>query len=74
MVLYAIADKEGIEVTEKEYKKQLDELLESSGMDENTFEDAYQMTIEEWADSRSIRSTMLLNKVMDKVMEYGTEK
>lgn len=74
MVLYSIAEKEGIEVSEKEYKEQVDQILKNSGMDKSTFEESYKMTVEEWAESRNIRSSMLLNKVMDKVVEYGTKK
>ena len=29
------------------------------------------MTIEEYCEQQGLRSTMLLSKVMDKVLEYG---
>lgn len=74
MVLYSIAEKEGIEITDKEYEEQVDKLLESSGMDEKTFEASYKMSIEEWCEYRGIRAAMLLDKVMTKVMEYGSQK
>lgn len=73
MVLYSIAAKEEIEITDKEYEEHLEELLKEADMDADTFESSYNMTIEEWGDENNVRSSMLLNKVMDKVMEYGKE-
>ena len=74
MIIYAIAEKEEVEVTDEEYQKYMDQVLESTGMDEDTFESVYGMTIEEYMESNNIRSSMPLNKVMDKVMEYAKEK
>lgn len=74
MIIYAIAEKEDLEVTDEEYQEYMDQVLQASGMDEETFESAYGMTVEEYMESRNIRSSMLLNKVMDKVMEYAKEK
>ena len=73
MLLYSIADAEGIEVTDDEYQEYLQELLTNAGMDEDSFESTYNMTIEEWAEENNLRPSILLDKVMDKVMEYGTE-
>lgn len=74
MIIYTIAEKEELEVTDDEYQEYIDQVLEASGMDEDTFESAYGMSIKEYLDNRNTRSSMLLNKVMDKVMEYATEK
>lgn len=74
MLVYAIAEKEGLEVTEDEYQDYIDQVLENTGMDEDTFESAYGMTIEEYMDNQNMKTIMLLNKVMDKVMEYAKEK
>ncbi len=74
MLVYAIAEKEDLEVTDDEYQKYIDQVLEASGMDEDTFESAYGMTIKEYLDNQNARTIMLLNKVMDKVMEYAKEK
>ncbi len=73
MIIYSIAEKEELEVTDDEYQEYIDQVLESSGMDEDTFESAYGMTIEEYMDNNNVRSSMLLNKVMEKVMEYAKE-
>lgn len=71
MILYSIAKTEGLEVTGDEYDAYLDELLEGSGMDEKTFESSMGKSIEQYAEEYNLRETLLLNKVMDKVMEYG---
>lgn len=73
MVLYSIAEKEGLEVTNDEYEEFIDNMLEGYGMDEDTFESTVGSSVDEWADQNNIRSMLLLNKVMDKVMEYGKE-
>lgn len=73
MVLYSIAKTEKIEVSDEEYEKQLQDILKSANMDEAAFKSAYNMTIEEWGEENNIRTSLLLNKVMDKVLEYGKE-
>ncbi|MGN0658935.1 MAG: trigger factor [Emergencia sp.] len=74
MILYSIAEKEELEVTDEEYQDYVDSVLEASGMDAETFESSIGMTVEEYCDSMQARSSLLLNKVMDKVMEYASEK
>ena len=71
MLVYYIADKEGIEVTDDEYEEYMKNMLAESGLDEDTFKSTYNMTIEEYCEQQGLRSSMLLNKVMDKVLEYG---
>lgn len=73
MVCYYIADKEGVEVTDDEYKDYMDNLMKSSGYTEKTFKEQYKMTIEEYCDQEGYRTSLLLNKVMDKVMKYAKE-
>lgn len=73
MVLYTIADKEGIKVPDDEYDAYLDELLKKGGYDDESFKSSYGVTIEEWAEQKELRMSMLLDKVLDKVMEYGKE-
>lgn len=73
MVMYYIAREEGIEVTDKEYKEYLADSLETYGFTEDTFKQSYGQTIEEYADDNQWRTAMLLDKVMDKVMEYGNK-
>lgn len=73
MVMYYIAREEGIEVTDKEYKEYLADSLETYGFTEDTFKQSYGQTIEEYADDKQWRTAMLLEKVLDKVMEYGNK-
>lgn len=73
MVMYYIAREEGIEVTDKEYKEYLADSLETYGFTEDTFKQSYGQTIEEYADDNRWRTAMLLEKVLDKVMEYGNK-
>lgn len=73
MVMYYIAREEGIEVTDKEYKEYLADSLETYGFTEDTFKQSYGQTIEEYADDNQWRTAMLLEKVLDKVMEYGNK-
>lgn len=71
MIVYYIAEQEGIEVTDDEYEEYMSNMLTESGLDEDTFKSTYNMTIEEYCEQQGLRSTMLLSKVRDKVLEYG---
>jgi len=73
MIVYAIAEVEGLEVTNEEYEEYMENMLTQSGLDEETFESSYGMTIEEYCKQEGLRASMLLNKVMDKVIEYAKE-
>ena len=71
LIIYAIADAEGLEVTNEEYEAYMQDVLTQSGYDEETFEQYYGTTIEAYCEQEGLRASMLLNKVMDKVMEYA---
>lgn len=71
MVLYSIAEKEGIEVSNDEYKDFKDNMLKQSGLDDDTFKSTYGMSLDDYCEQKGFRTSLLLNKVMDKVMEYG---
>ena len=71
LIIYAIADAEGLEVTNDEYEAYMQDVLQQSGYNEETFQQYYGTTIEEYCQQEGLRSSMLLNKVMDKVMEYA---
>lgn len=73
MVLYYIADKEGIEVSNEEFQEFVDTLLTQSGMDKDTFKSTYNMTAEEYCEQQGIRTSILLDRVLEKVMEYGKD-
>ena len=74
MVMYLIAEKEGIEIDDDEFGDYLQNLLTEAGFTDDTFKDAYGESIEDYAEENSFDYYYLLNKVIDKVMEYGTEK
>lgn len=73
MIVYSIAEAEGLEVTEDEYDEYIETMLTQSGLDAETFESYYGMTIEAYCEQEGLRASMLLNKVMDKVIEYAKE-
>lgn len=74
LIVYAIAKEEGLSVTEEEYNEYMQSMLTDSGLDAETFESYYGMTIEDYCEQEGLRASLLLNKVMDKVMEYAKEK
>lgn len=71
MVLYYIADKENIKISHSEFKKQTDEIMKESGYTDKTFKEAFNMDIEKYAEQNNWKQSMLLDKVLDKVMEMG---
>ena len=60
-------------MTDKEYEDYMENLMKSSGYTEKTFKEQFKMTIEEYCEQEGYRTSLLLNKVMDKVMDYGKE-
>lgn len=71
MVVYYIADKENIKVTKKEYDKNLEEALKGSGLTKKKFKEAYNMSIEKYAEQNNWKEQMLMGKVLDYIMEKG---
>lgn len=71
LIVYAIADEEKLEVSDKEYEKMMADMLENAGFTEKSFKENFGVTIEEYCEERGLRTSLLLNKVMDKVVEYG---
>ena len=70
MILYAIAEKEGIEITSEEYKMFLQEQLQNSGYkSEEEFEAAAGMTINEYVSKNHLIMNYLFDKDMDKIYE-----
>ena len=65
LVLYAIADKEKIKISNKEYKKRLKEMLKNAGMTEKQFKEQYNMTLEEYAEKNDFKANFLSEKVND---------
>ncbi|MBQ3281878.1 MAG: trigger factor [Eubacterium sp.] len=71
LVMYAIADKENLKISNKEYKDRLKELLDNAGMTEDQFKEQYNQTIEEYADENDFKSQFLLEKIYDFLYENG---
>ena len=73
MVLYAIARAEDLELSEKEYKQKIKELLESSDLTEEQFEEYYGQSIRDYADANNWKTSFLMDKVYEKIRALGKE-
>ena len=73
MIIYTIARAEKLEVTDKEYNEYIDNMLSSSGTDEESFKEMYGVSIQEYCENEGLRPALLYNKVMEKVFEYAKE-
>lgn len=66
MIIYAIAQKEGVVISDDEYKEKLNEVMNSLGYkNEEDFKKAVGTDLEEYGDMYSVR----LNAMMDEAME-----
>lgn len=74
MVMYSIAREEHVKLSKSEYRDKLDDIMEDSGYDEKTFKELFNMSIEKYAEQNNWEQSMLLDKVLDKIMEMGKEK
>lgn len=74
LTMYAIAKKEGIKVSNKEYKDYLSKILKQAGFTEESFKKQYKQSIDKYAEENGIKSNLLLQKVTDKVMKEAKEK
>ena len=74
LVSYSIADKEGVKVTDKEYKEFLNDQLKQANYTKETFKESMGMTIEEFADQNNWRESLLSQKVMELVFKEGKAK
>ena len=73
MVLYKMAKEENISLPQSEFEERTKEILANSSFTEESFEASYGMTIFEYAEENGWKESFLLEKVMDKVIEYGHE-
>lgn len=75
MVMYSIAEKEGITLSKSEYKAALKELMESQGItDEEEFKSMYGMSFEEYAGKDNLAKSFLLEKILDFAVENAKIK
>ena len=71
LCIYAIAKKEGLKVTDKEYREAIDKLLKDAGFTESSFKKQYGESIQEYAKEQDYRTSLLLEKVEDFILENG---
>ena len=70
MVIYAVAEKEDIALTESEYEEELQNMLEAAGFkDAAEFQSYAGMTIREYADQYDMDQDIILTKWLDVVYE-----
>ena len=70
MIIYAIAEKENLEVTEEEFNTYLDNLLVSSGFEsEEQFEEYAGVTLKEYAEVYKLDRDLLLTKELDVIYD-----
>ena len=74
LVLYAIADKEDLKISDKDYKARLKELLKNAGMTEKQFKEQYNMTLEEYAEKNDFKANFLSEKVNDFIYKNAKAK
>lgn len=73
MVMYKMSRDESVDLTQKEFEELAKGILEDSSFTEETFQSTYGMSIVEYADQNGWKNGFLLDKLMDKVIEYGHE-
>ena len=74
MIIYAIAEKENLTVTEKEYDTYLQTMLTSSGFaNEEAFKNYTGMTLKEYAEAYKLDRDLLLTKELDVIYERLSE-
>lgn len=74
LTVCAIAEKEGITISEKEYAELLEGTLKESGLKRAEFEDLFGMSLEEYAKEKHMRLNFLQDKVLQAIMEKLKEK
>ena len=73
MVLYKMARDEGVTVSQSEFEGKVKEILAANNFTEESFQSSYGTTIYEFAENNGWKTSFLLERLMDKVIEYGHE-
>lgn len=73
MVMYKMSRDESVDLTQKEFEELAKGILKDSSFTEESFQSTYGMTIVEYAEQNGWKNGFLLDKLMDKVIEYGHE-
>ena len=71
MVMYSIARSENVSLSNREYKKEILQILEDNGYTEESFKKAFGKDIETYANEQNWRQKILFDKVLDKVIKDG---
>jgi len=75
MVIYLIGQKEELTVTDEEYDKYLDTLLESSGYkNEKEFKETFGMSLKKYAEKNNLDRDLLLTKELDVIYDRLADK
>lgn len=70
LIVYAIAEKENIQISQKEYDKFLNDQMVNSGYkDEKVFEEFAGMSLKEYVEKNGLEINLYLSKVKDKIYE-----
>lgn len=70
MIIYAVAEKEGLSVAQEEYDEYLDSMLKSSGFkDEDAFKDYTGMSLKKYAEKYKLDRDLLLTKELDTIYD-----
>ena len=73
MVLYKMSRDENVSVSQSEFEQKAKDILATSSFTEESFATSYGMSIFEYAEANGWKESFLLEKLMDKVLEYGHE-
>lgn len=74
LILHAIADAEGVELSDEGYSAYLDELLKDAGYTRDSFKEEKGVSIDEYADQNNLFMPYLYKTVMTRVMEFSKAK
>lgn len=75
MVVYAMAEKEGITMTDEEYEQYLQDMLTAAGFEsEAAFKTYAGMSLEEYAEQYKLDRDLLLTKELDAIYDRLVEK
>ena len=73
MIIYAIAEKEDLSVTDEEYDQYLENMLASSNFeDEKAFKEYTGMSLKKYAETYKLDRDLLLTKELDKIYDRLT--
>lgn len=74
MVERQLAKELDINITSKEYRAYINQLLSDNNMTKDTFEEQAGTTLKKYAEQNNLYDSMLYNRVMEKVITYCKEK